>query len=99
MVTEDLTPPDREVVDLDLRRVSDAETRAAIADLNSGCYGIPLQAGQDSIGHASLWTDVGVGRIGYVRGQPVCCAATRPVYEAMGYRAVTRFVFYAPPQV
>lgn len=150
MATSALTPPRHEAAGLELRRVSDAETRAALADLNCGCYGIPLPAGRATIAHESIWTDLTFGRVGYVDGQPVCCTATfivegtayvgfvataaehrrkgygeavmrsslddalsatgirrtalhatdmgRPVYEAMGYRALTRFFFYAPPE-
>jgi GNAT superfamily N-acetyltransferase len=149
MATDALAPPRREAPRLELRRVSDAETRAAVADLNAGCYGIPSPVCRDTIGHASVWSDVAFGRVGYLDGRPVCCAATfivegtryagfvataaehrrkgygelvmrssladaeeatgirrtvlhatdvgRPVYEAMGYHPVTRFVFYAPP--
>ncbi|AUX19892.1 hypothetical protein SOCEGT47_003450 [Sorangium cellulosum] len=150
MVADAITPPQRPIAGIELRRVADAETRAAIADLNSGAYGVPIPAGRASVAHEALWNDRAFGRVGYVDGQPVCAAATfivekiryvgfvvtaaehrrkgyaeavmrsclddahgatgiertvlhatdigRPVYEAMGYRAVTRFGFYAPPQ-
>ncbi|WP_437282869.1 GNAT family N-acetyltransferase [Sorangium sp. So ce375] len=149
MVAETLTPPRREIAGLELRRVADAETRAAIADLNSIAYALPLPVGRASIAHEALWNDRAFGRIGYVGDQPVCCAVTflvegiryvgfvataaehrrkgyaeavmrsclddalratgaertvlhatelgQPVYEGMGYHAVTRFTFYAPP--
>lgn len=150
MVADAITPPRRPVAGLELRRVADAETRAAIADLNSAAYGVPIPAGRASVAHEALWNDRAFGRVGYVGGQPVCSAATfivekiryvgfvvtaaehrrkgyaeavmrsclddaqsatgfqttvlhatdmgRPVYEGMGYRAVTRFAFYRPPQ-
>ncbi|WP_437677614.1 GNAT family N-acetyltransferase [Sorangium sp. So ce131] len=150
MATDALSPPRHEPVGLELRRVSDAETRAAVADINAGCYGTSIPDTRATIGHASNWTDAAFGRVGYLDGQPVCCAGTflvdgvryvgfvataaehrrkgygeavmrrclddaeeatglrrtvlhatdigRPVYEAMGYRNVTRFVFFAPPQ-
>ncbi|WP_437641606.1 GNAT family N-acetyltransferase [Sorangium sp. So ce854] len=150
MVADALAPPRRAPSGLDLRRITDAETRAAIADLNAVAYGIPIAAGRASMAHESLWGDRAFGRVGYVGGQPVCAAATyivegiryvgfvataaehrrkgyaeaamhaclddalrgtgfqrtvlhatdmgRPVYEGMGYRAVTRFHFHTPPQ-
>ncbi|WP_437581404.1 GNAT family N-acetyltransferase [Sorangium sp. So ce887] len=150
MVADAITPSRRPAVGLDLRRVADAETRAAIADLNSAAYSVPIAAGRASVAHEALWNDRAFGRVGYVGDQPVCSAATfivekiryvgfvvtaaehrrkgyaeavmrrclddalsetgvartvlhatemgRPVYEGMGYRAVTRFAFYTPPQ-
>ncbi|XXX82326.1 GNAT family N-acetyltransferase [Sorangium sp. So ce134] len=150
MVADAITPPRRAPPGLELRRVADAETRAAIADLNAVAYGVPIPAGRASVAHEALWGDRAFGRVGYVGDQPVCSAATfivegiryvgfvvttpehrrkgyaeavmrsclddalsatgvkrtvlhatdmgRPVYEGMGYRAVTRFAFYTPPQ-
>ncbi|WP_437961132.1 GNAT family N-acetyltransferase [Sorangium sp. So ce119] len=150
MVADAIAPPQRAPSDLDLRRVADAETRAAIADLNAITYGVPIAAARASVAHEALWGDRAFGQVGYVGGQPVCSAATyivegiryvgfvvtaaehrrkgyaeaamrgclddalrgtgfqrsvlhatdigRPVYERMGYRAVTRFSFYSPPQ-
>ncbi|MGK4007471.1 GNAT family N-acetyltransferase [Sorangium sp. So ce1036] len=150
MATDALAPPRREPAELELRRVSDAETRAAVADLNAGCYGVPLPEGRAAMAHPSIWGEGAFGRVGYLGGQPVCCAATCIVegvryaalvataaehrrkgygeaalrgclddalgatgirrtalhasemglrlYEAMGYRAITRFAFYVPPQ-
>lgn len=150
MVADAITPPRRPIAGLELRRVADAETRAAIADLNSAAYSVPIPAGRASVAHEALWNDRAFGRVGYVGDQLVCSAATflvekiryvgfvvtagehrrkgyaeavmrsclddalsetgvtrtvlhatemgRPVYEGMGYRAVTRFAFYTPPQ-
>ncbi|WP_437627707.1 GNAT family N-acetyltransferase [Sorangium sp. So ce1151] len=150
MVADAIAPQRRAPSGLDLRRVADAETRAAIADLNAVAYSVPIPAGRASVAHEALWGDRGFGRVGYVGDQPVCSAATfiveeiryvgfvvttpehrrkgyaeaamrsclddalsatgiqrtvlhatdigRPVYEGMGYRAVTRFAFYTPPQ-
>ncbi|CAN94138.1 hypothetical protein sce3978 [Sorangium cellulosum So ce56] len=149
MVADALPTPRREIAGLELRRVGDAETRAAVADLNSVAYGLPLPIGRAALAHEALWDDRAFGRVGYVGDQPVCCAATfmvagiryvgfvataaehrrkgyaeavmrcclddalsatgaqktvlhatdlgRPVYDVMGYHAVTRFAFYTPP--
>ncbi|WP_437942406.1 GNAT family N-acetyltransferase [Sorangium sp. So ce341] len=150
MVADAITPPRRAPSGLDLRRVADAETRTAIADLNAAAYSVPIPAGRASVAHEAMWGDRAFGRVGYVGEKPVCSAATlivegiryvcfvvtapehrrkgyaeavvrgclddalsetgiqrsvlhatdmgRPVYEGMGYRAVTRFAFYTPPQ-
>ncbi|WP_437738176.1 GNAT family N-acetyltransferase [Sorangium sp. So ce1335] len=150
MVADAIAPGRSAPSGLELRRVADAETRAAIADLNTAAYGLPIAAGRAAMAHEALWGDRAFGRVGYAGGQPVCSAATyivegiryvgfvvtaaehrrkgyseaamrgclddalratgiqrtvlhatdigRPVYERMGYRAVTRFSFYTPPQ-
>jgi len=148
MVTSELTPPRHEASNLELRRVTDAETRDALSDLNCDCYGIPRPVGRASIGLEALWKDGNHGRVGYVDGEPASCALAimvedtayvgfvataaahrrkgyaetvmraclddalkatgirktilhatemgQPVYEAMGYRPITRFSFHAP---
>ncbi|WP_437594234.1 GNAT family N-acetyltransferase [Sorangium sp. So ce1000] len=92
MVAEAITPPRREIAGLTLRRVADAETRAAIADLNSIAYNVPLPAGRASVAHEGLWDDSAFGRVGYVGEEPVCCAAT---FLVEGIRYVG-FVVTAP---
>lgn len=150
MTTDALAPPRHEAADIELRRVSDAETRAAVADLNAVCYGVPLSVGRAVMAHPSIWADRAFGRVGYLGGRPVCCAVTFLVegvryaalvataaehrrkgyaeaalrrslddalratgiqrtalhasqmglrlYEAMGYRAITRVALYRPPE-
>ncbi|WP_433937214.1 hypothetical protein AB3662_21515 [Sorangium cellulosum] len=57
MVADAIAPPQRAPSGLDLRRVADAETRAAIADLNAITYGVPIAAARASVAHESLWGD------------------------------------------
>jgi len=150
MVTDALAAPRRSAPEQELRRVGDEETRFAVSDLNCVSYGLPLPLGRATFAAPGLWGEDMLGRVGYVGGEAVSCAATlvlegrlyvgfvataaehrrkgyaegvmrssladameatglqrtalhaseigRPLYEAMGYRAVARFSYYASAQ-
>lgn len=65
---------------LELARPDDDAGCAALLAVNGAAYGVPLDAGIETIGSHSLWKDH-VAVVGKVGGKPVSCAAVLMVEE------------------
>jgi GNAT superfamily N-acetyltransferase len=98
MVADTLVPPVRPLPSLDLRPVTDAATRRAVADLNAAGYDIPKEIVRPATEPESIWTQM-TGVVGYVDDVAVSTAsvaavddiayvalvATRPDRQGRGY--------------
>jgi GNAT superfamily N-acetyltransferase len=83
MAAERLLRPARPFPDVELRRISDEETRFALADLNADAYEIPREWGRLAIGGAALWKERLFGTIAFVNGQPASGAFALPIDDAL----------------
>ena len=83
MLAERLSPPTRRLPDVQLRWISDEETRFALADLNADAYSVPKEWGRQALGSAALWRAPLFGRIAYVGGEPASGAFTLPIDNAL----------------
>ena len=68
---------------VELRRISDEETRFALADLNADAYGVPRDWGRQALGSAALWRGPLFGRIAYVGGEAASGAFALPIENAL----------------
>lgn len=80
MVVDQLVPPRRPPPALDLRRVDDAESRRAVAELNNSAYGLP-DGMCDALAEGVFWPADMYGFVGSVDGEDVC---TTSVFPALG---------------
>jgi GNAT superfamily N-acetyltransferase len=76
MVTEELLPPTRPAAGLDLRPVTDAETRCKVADINAVSYEVPLEWGREVFSEASVWHNDWFGCVAYADGKAVATSTT-----------------------
>ncbi|UQA59337.1 GNAT family N-acetyltransferase [Polyangium aurulentum] len=80
MVADELLPPRRPMPgELEIRRVSDQETRNAVGDLTCLVYHLPMELGRTTAGLEAFWDASFHGYVGFVNGQPVSCSVTAPV--------------------
>jgi ribosomal protein S18 acetylase RimI-like enzyme len=75
MVTNQLLPPRRPMPNLQFRRVTSAETRRDLADLNTVAYHVPQEWGREVCDRDGFWDDV-FAYVGYRDGQAVTTAST-----------------------
>ena len=115
MLSEALLPPRRTLPTLEIRPVSDAESRCAVGEVNCLGYHMPVQWGIEALDIARLWeTPPAYGYVAYLNGRAVSCAktvvlddclylglvATRPEYQRHGYaEAVMRYSIAQAQQV
>ncbi len=99
MAAERLLPPRRPLPDLEIRAVSDEETRRDYCAVNALAYEEPDELVREALGPEKLWGEGTFGCVGYLDGQPVCTAktialdgvlymalvATRPDLQKKGY--------------
>lgn len=100
MYAEVLHAPQRRAPELQIRRVSDVQTRTEFAQLSSMIFSLPFPTAIDIYGSGSLWEGGGMtGWIGYSERQPVCIVSivigagaagvysvgTLPMYQGRGY--------------
>lgn len=78
MVASALRPPVRPLPPLDLRPVTDEETRRAVSDINGAGYDVPGDLMHTAVGVADLWTEMR-GRVGYADGDPASTASVLPI--------------------
>jgi hypothetical protein len=92
MVAERLDPPRRPLPDADIRRIHDEETRVALADLNAGCYGVPVEWSREAIGRPALWRQSLFGTVAYLGGEPASGAFAVPIDDVLyvGWVATAR---------
>jgi GNAT superfamily N-acetyltransferase len=83
MLAERLSPPTRRLPDVQLRWISDEESRFALADLNADAYGVPRDWGRQALGSAALWRGPLFGRIAYIGGEPVAGAFALRIDSAL----------------
>lgn len=76
MVTEELVPPTRPADELELRPVSDPETRCAVADINAASYEVPLEWAREVFCEAGVWHSGWFGCVAYADGRAVATSAT-----------------------
>ncbi len=79
MVADALLPPVRALPEIELRRVDDDASAAAVGDINCVAYDLPLDEGRRSIGNGHFYTGGNFGHLGFVDGTPVSCMATLPI--------------------
>ena len=76
MTAVELAPPARPLPSLDYRLI-DTEDLARLAfDMNSECYGMPLEMGRSALAGGAMWLQDTYGHIGYANGVPVSTATT-----------------------
>jgi ribosomal protein S18 acetylase RimI-like enzyme len=84
MVASSLPPQSRALPEIDCRRVGDASTRFAFADLTSVCFDIPFSIARAIYEPERAWLGDYRGFIGYVRGRPVAMVALVRAEGALG---------------
>jgi GNAT superfamily N-acetyltransferase len=83
MVAERLLPPIRPLPDALVRRIEDAPSRIALAELNAISYEAPLEWGHRAIGHERLWQEPLFGHVAYVDGLPAAGDFATPIEDAL----------------
>jgi len=78
MECEELLPPRRPQIGLEVRRVVDVATARDLAEVNAQAYHMPPDM-FECIANMRLWHDDSYGYVGYVEGMPVAAAAAFPV--------------------
>jgi GNAT superfamily N-acetyltransferase len=106
MSAERLLPPRRELPRIEVRRVSDGQTRLAFCDIGCTCFHVPLNWFREIFLRSRLWEGEFAGYVAYVDGEPVATAAivvaagsigvynvaTLPAHRRRGYgEAVMRY--------
>lgn len=82
MVAERILPPRRRAPDLELRRVEDARSRAAVGTLNNLAYGLP-DGMCDCIADPTFWPEDVHGYVGAVAGEDVTTTSVFPASGAL----------------
>jgi len=83
MVAEEILPPVKPPVALDVRRVSTGPTRDAFCAIGSLCFHVPLPWFQEVFESPSVWEDF-AAYVGYADHEPVSTAAIVLGGEALG---------------
>jgi len=84
MLAPALLPPSRTLPGIEMRRVTDASTRAAFADITSVTFEIPYMVSQAVYTRAEAWKGDYEGYVGFVNGQAVAIVAIVAAAGAMG---------------
>lgn len=83
MVAERLLPANRSFPQVELRRITDEQTRLALADLNADAYDVPREWGRLAIGSAALWNERLFGTIAYIKGEPASACFALPIDDVL----------------
>jgi len=84
MLAPALLPPVRTLPGIEMRRVADASTRAAFAEITSIAFEIPYVVAQTVYSRADAWKGTYEGFVGLVNGQAVAIVAIVAAAGAMG---------------
>jgi len=84
MLAPALSPPARELPEIEMRPVADHETRAAFAEITSVCFDIPYLVSRAVYWRERAWTQDYQGFVGYVNGKAVCIVAMVAAAGAIG---------------
>jgi len=84
MLAPALLPPLRDLPSIELRRVADASTRAAFAEITSVAFEIPYMVAQTVYSRAEAWKGAYQGFVGLVNGKAVAIVAIVAAAGAMG---------------
>lgn len=88
MLAEKLMPPERLLPSLEIRRVSDAETRGDFTQIMSVAFGIPVPVARAIYESERTWDPGFTGWLAYSEGLPVSSTATVVTDEVAGVYAV-----------
>ena len=83
MIADRLLPPERNLPEMEFRRVSDQRTRTAFCTLGSLCFNVPLVWFNEVFDNDLVWKNF-AGYVGYVGGEPVSSTATVTSSGAIG---------------
>jgi GNAT superfamily N-acetyltransferase len=83
MVAEQLLPPVRSFPDVELRRISDEQTRRALADLNADSYEVPREWARLAVGSPALWAENLFGTVAYINQEPASGAFALPIDDVL----------------
>lgn len=75
MLAEAVSPPQRELPQIEVRRVSEGPVKDAFCDIGSLCFNVPLLWFCEVFDGGRIWADFAAW-VGYVDGEPVSTAAT-----------------------
>jgi ribosomal protein S18 acetylase RimI-like enzyme len=75
MLVDEVLPPQRELPDMDMRRVSNGPVKDAFCAIGSLCFNVPLAWFCEVFDDDGIWDDF-AAYVGYVNGEPVSTAAT-----------------------
>jgi len=84
MLAEQVTPAQRPLPEIEIRRVSDEATRLAFCDVGSVCFHVPLSWFREIFLWEPAWRTGFTGYVGYVGSEPLATAATVATPEAIG---------------
>jgi ribosomal protein S18 acetylase RimI-like enzyme len=84
MIAPALLPPVRTLPGIEMRRVADASTRAAFAEITSVAFEIPYVIAHAVYSRAEAWKGTYQGFVGLVNGQAVAIVAVVAAAGAMG---------------
>jgi ribosomal protein S18 acetylase RimI-like enzyme len=84
MLAPALLPAVRELPGIEMRRVADASTRAAFAEITSVAFEIPYVVAQAVYSRAEAWMGAYEGFVGLVNGQAVAIVAIVAAAGALG---------------
>ncbi len=88
MMAEALAPPAHPLPKLEIRRVSDVETRGDFSHIMCVAFGIPTQVSRAIYESESTWEPGFTGYVAYSEGLPVSTAATVVTGDVAGIYAV-----------
>lgn len=84
MAAERLLPASGTLPELEIRRVSEGQTRLAFCAIGSACFRVPGPWFEEIFEPESIWTEPMAGYVGYVAGEPVATVLTWVSRDAAG---------------
>ncbi len=75
MIAEQILSPDRQLPDIEVRRVSGEAVKDAFCAIGAMCFNVPILWFREVFDSQSVWNDF-ASYVGYVNGEPVSTTAT-----------------------